>query len=263
MKKHLLRNRHLLLTLLLGLGFLWGGTGIQWNRPLLHPDGLSTLGELFLTMITPDLSANILVLGLRGAWRTLAYATCGMSLAGLLGIPLGILASGTPVGNDGVGWVLTGALRPVLGLMRSIHELVWAWLFVAAFGLTPLAAVAAIAIPYSGILGRIFADLLNDVEDEPLRMLRSSGASPLQTFVYGRLPQVVPDLISYGLYRFECAIRSAAIMSFVGLGGLGYQIEISLADLKFSQAWTFVYILILLILAVNLWSSETRRALLR
>jgi len=81
--------------------------------------------------------------------------------------------------------------------------------------------------------------------------------------VYGRLPQVVPDLISYSLYRYECAIRSAAIMSFVGLGGLGYQIEVSLADLKFSQAWTFVYILILLILAVNLWSSETRRALLR
>jgi len=214
-------------------------------------------------MVTPDLSPEILLLGLRGAWRTLVYATCGMTLAILIGFPLGILASGSTARFSETRWILTGTIRPLLGLLRSIHELVWAWIFVAAFGLTPLAAVAAIAIPYGGILGRIFADLLNDVEDKPLRMLRSSGAGPLQTFLYGRLPQVFPDLVSYGFYRFECAIRSAAIMSFVGLGGLGYQIEVSLADLKFSQAWTFVYVLILLILVVNLWSSETRRALLR
>jgi phosphonate transport system permease protein len=260
-KQQLADNRNLLIILALTLGFAWSFTGIQWNRPLTHPDGLSTLGEFVVSMFTPDLSPSILQLGLKASWLTLVYATCGMTLAILIGFPLGILASGTVLREVGQQWVLTGLIRPVLGFMRSIHELVWAWLFVAALGLAPLAAIFAILIPYSGILGRIIADLLNDVPDEPLQSLRSAGAGELQVLIYGRIPHALPDIISYTLYRFECAIRSAAIMSFIGLGGLGYQIEISLADLKFSEAWTFVYCLIALILLVNVWSSETRRAL--
>lgn len=252
---------NLLIVLVLAGGFAWGVTGVDWTRSLVHPDGFNTLLDLLYAMVTPTLSPRILGLALVASWKTLVYATCGMTLAVFVGFPLGVLASGT-LNREGTGqWLLTGALRPVLGFMRSIHELVWAWLFVAAFGLTPLAAVSAIAIPYGGILGRIVADRLNDVPDNTLISLRSAGAGTLQTLLYGRFPDALTDLVSYGLYRFECALRSAAIMSFIGLGGLGYQIEISLDDLKFSEAWTFVYCLILLILAVNVWSSETRRAL--
>lgn len=261
MRTFLHGNRRLFVALILFVGFIWGFTGVDWNRKLLHPNGLVTLFEILTAMVTPDLSPSILFIGLRASWLTLVYATCGMTLALLIGLPLGLLASGTLVKNKTFQWLMTGAVRPVLGFMRSIHELVWAWLFVSAFGLTPLAAIAAIMIPYGGILGRIIADLLNDVPKAPLRVLRSSGAGELQVFLYGRVPQVLADLISYSLYRFECAVRSAAIMSFIGLGGLGYQIEISLNDLNFSEAWTFVYCLILLILLINVWSSETRRAL--
>ncbi|MFB6346833.1 MAG: PhnE/PtxC family ABC transporter permease [bacterium] len=261
MKRRFLRNRNLVIILVLALGFAWSFTGIQWNRPLTHPQGLSTMGEFLLAMVTPELSPSILILGLKASWRTLVFATCGMTLAVVIGFPLGVLASGTLARETRNQWFLTGMIRPVLGFMRSIHELVWAWLFVAALGLAPLAAIFAILIPYAGILGRILADLLNDVPEEPLRSLRSAGASELQVLLYGRIPYAVADIVSYTLYRFECAIRSAAIMSFIGLGGLGYQIEISLADLKFSEAWTFVYCLIALVLFVNIWSSETRRAL--
>lgn len=261
MKRHLLTNRHLIVPVLLGLGFLWGLTGVDWGRSLLHPHGLSTFGEFVYSMITPDLSPSIIVIGLKSAWRTLVYATCGITLALVVGLPLGVLASGTPVRQPTTQWLLTGLFRPLLGFMRSIHELVWAWLFVAAFGLTPMAAIVAIMIPYGGILGRILADLLNDVPQDSLVTLRSAGASERQILLYGRIPHALADLVSYVLFRFECAIRSAAIMSFIGLGGLGYQIEITLDDLKFSQTWTFVYCLILLILLVNVWSSETRRAL--
>lgn len=261
MKQRFRNNRSLLIILTLSFAFFWSLTGIRWDRPLVHPDGISTLGQMLVSMLTPDLSPSLVFIGLKASWRTLVYGTCGMTLAVLIGFPLGVLASGNVVGKNYLKWSLTGIFRPILGFMRSIHELVWAWLFVSAFGLTPLAAIFAIMIPYSGILGRIMSDLLNDVPKEPLRTLKSAGASELQVFLYGRLPHVLPDLVSYALYRFECAIRSAAIMSFIGLGGLGYQIEISLADLKFSEAWTFVYFLILLILLVNIWSSETRKAL--
>ena len=92
----------------------------------------------------------------------------------------------------------------------------------------PFAAIFALAIPYGGILGRIFADMLKDVPGEPIKALKSAGASRLQILVYGYLPLVWADFISYTMYRFECAIRSSAIMSFVGLGGLGFQIQLSL-----------------------------------
>ncbi len=79
--------------------------------------------------------------------------------------------------------------------------------------------------------------------------------------LYGRLPTVWPGMVSYGLYRFECGVRSAAILSFVGLGGLGYQIQLSLDDLRFREVWTFVGCLVLLVIAVDLWSGAIRRRL--
>lgn len=257
------RNNHsLLITALLGGAFVWSLTGVPWSETLIHEGGFSTLLDLLVAMVTPDLSWRILRLGLTASGKTLAYATCGMSLAVILGLPLGVLASGVTFDGHYTRWLATSVFRPILGFMRSIHELVWAWLFVAAFGLTPAAAIFAIMIPYAGILGRILADLLNDVPEQPLQVLRSAGASPRQTFLYGRLPHCLPDVVSYTLYRFECSVRSAAIMSFVGLGGIGYQIQISLDDLHFSETWTFIYTLIGLILLINIWSSETRQALL-
>lgn len=255
-------NRSLLITLLLGAAFIWSLSGIPWDQALIHRGGFNTLLDLLLAMVTPDLSGEILWIGLKATWSTLAYATCGMTLAVLLGLPLGVLASGVTFDGFYSQWLATGIFRPLLGFMRSIHELVWAWLFVAAFGLSPAAAILAIMIPYAGILGRILADLLNDVPEQPLQVLRSAGASPRQTLFYGRLPHSLPDIVSYTLYRFECSVRSAAIMSFVGLGGIGYQIQISLDDLHFSETWTFIYMLIGLILLINVWSSETRQALL-
>ena len=130
-----------------------------------------------------------------------------------------------------------------------------------AFGLSPLAAILAIALPYGGILGRIYADLINDVPDPPLQALRASGASPMRVLLYGRLPMALPELLSYTFYRFECAIRAAAIMSFVGIRGLGYEIQLSLNDLLFSQVWTLLIFLVGIIVVVDAWSTYVRRSL--
>ncbi|MBI4298002.1 MAG: ABC transporter permease subunit, partial [Chloroflexi bacterium] len=151
--------------------------------------------------------------------------------------------------------------RFLLAFLRSVHELVWAWLFVVAIGLSPMAAVLALAIPYGGILGRIYSEILTDVPPQPLRALRAVGASPWKVLLYGRLPMALPDMLSYTYYRLECGIRAVAIMSFVGIGGLGYQIQLSLADLHYDQVWTLLYFLVALIVLVDLWSSVVRRRL--
>ncbi|WP_180953634.1 PhnE/PtxC family ABC transporter permease [Bacillus sp. T33-2] len=254
-------HKRKILSLFLFLVFIWSLFAVNWNADLLHAGGLHAAAQIFEALFRPDLSADILKLAIESSWITLAYATAGMSLALALAFFLGIMASGVLASGSRSRFVVKGTFRGLLGFMRAIHELVWAWLFVASFGLSPYAAVFALAIPYGGILGRIFADMLNDAPEEPVKALRASGASKLQLLLYGYLPQVRSGIISYSMYRFECAVRSSAIMSFIGLGGLGYQIQLSLDDLQYSEVWTFMFFLIALVVFIDYWSSLLRRRL--
>lgn len=260
MKASLLESRRLLSFVLIG-AFLWSLLNVNWAQDLVHPSGWEALGQIALALFRTQLSPDILSAGVQASWTTVAYAVAGMTLAIAIGLPLGVIASGVLTRARWLRRLNVGAARFVLAFFRSIHELVWAWLFVTAVGLSPIAAVLALGIPYGGILGRIYAELLQDVPKGPLRALRGAGASEWRAFWYGRLPMALPDMVSYTFYRLECGIRSAAILSFVGLGGLGYQIQISLADLNYSRMWTFVLFLILLVLLVGGWSGIVRRRL--
>lgn len=252
-----------LLSLLLVGAVIWSLSSIDWDGPLFHTGGASAALRFLLALFPPDLSPVFLGIVFRAIWQTLAFALAGMTIAVVLGLPLGILASGALVSPESRlrGPVVVG-VRLLLGAMRSIHELVWAVLFVAAVGLSPLAGILALALPYAGILGRIYADFLVGTPQEPLVALRSSGASSWQLLIYGRLPMCLPDLVSYTFYRFECSIRSAAILSFVGIRGIGYEIQLSLGDLLFSQVWTLLLALLAIVALVDLWSGSVRRSLL-
>lgn len=252
-------HKRKILTIFLLLIFAWSLFAVEWGPDVMHSGGLSTAGEIFAAIFQPDLSADIIAIAIEASWLTLAYATAGMSLALILALIFGILASGVLATGNRSLTLMKGSFRGVLGFMRAIHELVWAWLFVASFGLSPYAAIFALAIPYGGILGRIFADMLNDGPEEPIKALRAAGASKLQCLFYGYLPSVKASMISYTMYRFECAIRSSAIMSFVGLGGLGYQIQLSLNDLNYNEVWTFMYFLIILVVLIDGWSNLLRK----
>jgi phosphonate transport system permease protein len=254
-------HNRFILTLVLAAVFVWSLLSIQWGTDLFHAGGIPTMLQIFEGLIHPDLSTEVLSLGIESTWITLAYAVAGMSLAIMYAFIVGILASGVLTTKKTSRMISKVFFRGILGFTRSIHELIWAWLFVAAVGLSPFAAIFALAIPYGGILGRIFADMLNDVSEQPIKVLKSAGATRLQTLIYGYLPLIWADMISYTMYRFECAIRSSAIMSFVGLGGLGYQIQLSLADLKYDQVWSYVFFLIGLVLVVDIWSNFVRKGL--
>lgn len=248
-----------LLTVLLLAAFAWSFTNVDWDRPVFHAGGLRAIGEIAAAFFSPTLSGGLLVDALDETWTTLAYAVAGMTVALAIGFPAGVIASGTVTRTPWLRRLNIGAARGLLAFLRAIHELVWAWLFVAAIGLSPMAAVLALGIPYGGILGRIYAELLQDVPEAPLRALRSAGAREWRVLLYGRLPMALPDMVSYGFYRLECGIRAAAIMSFVGLGGLGQQIQLSLDDLNYERMWTFAYFLIGLIVLVDVWSTLFRR----
>lgn len=256
-----MKNKKLFLSLALVIVFLLSLTSIQWSKELLHSGGSTTLWQIFKSLFQPDLSISTLKLAIESTWITLAYAVTGISLALLIAFILGILASGILFKSAFGRFLSFGVFRGILGLMRAIHELVWAWLFVAAIGLSPFAAIFALAIAYGGALGRVFADILNDVTQEPINALKSSGATKLQILLYAYLPITASNMLSYSMYRFECAIRSSAIMSFVGLGGLGYQIQLSLSELRYNEVWTFMFFLVLLVALVDIWSNMLRKRL--
>lgn len=261
LKQSLNFHKRNILTLLMILVFLFSLSSVNWGPDLLHSGGKATIIQIVKAFFNPELSSDIIKLAIESTWLTLAYAVAGMSLAIIIALIFGILASGVLTSNNYTKSISMTVFRGVLGFMRAIHELVWAWLFVASIGLSPFAAIFALAIPYGGTLGRVFADILNDVSKEPIKALKSSGASKLQILFYGYLPIAIPNMISYTMYRFECAIRSSTIMSFVGLGGLGYQINLSLNDLKYNEVWTFMFFLIALVVLIDIWSNLLRKRL--
>jgi phosphonate transport system permease protein len=254
-------RKKLLLNLLIVLIFLWSMTTVNWGNDLIRPAGAVLIWEIVKGILQPNLSADILTLAIQSTWLTVVYATCALTLAIVFGFIFGVLASGALTKSRWARRMSVVFFRGILNFTRAIHELVWAWIFVASFGLSPYAGILAMAIPYAGILGRILADAINDVPDEPIQALRAAGANQWQCMIYGYLPYVWTEMISYTMYRYECAIRSSAIMSFVGLGGLGYQIQLSLADLRFDEVWTFLFFLVLIVVLVDIWSSLLRKSI--
>lgn len=251
-----------ILTLILVSAFLWSSIRIfNTDQTLISYDGISTLFNFLWSVFYLDVTPEFLVICLKAVVQTILYAFGGLSLAIIIAIPIGILSSGTCIHNKYVNNTVVTTLRLVLACTRSIHELIWALLLVSIIGLSPMVAVLALTIPYVGILGRIFAEQLRDVPQQPIRLLLSNGASYTKAVMYGRIPLAMPNIISYIFYRLECGIRSAAIMSFIGIQGIGYQIHLSLLDLRFGQVWTGLICLTILVVVVDAWSSIVRKAL--
>jgi ABC-type phosphate/phosphonate transport system permease subunit len=221
----------------------------------------------------PEGTPPLWLQALGGARRTLVFAAAGMSLALVIGAVLGFFGSsawwaGDPVARERGGAVrlrhalapaVWAATRVVIVGMRSVHELLWAVLFLAAFGLNHATAVVAIAIPYGGTLAKIFSEMIDEAPPDAANALRAAGASPLQVFCFGLVPRALPDVSAYAFYRFECAVRSSAVLGFFGFPTLGYFVAASFENLHFGEVWSYLYTLAALVVAIELWSSALRR----
>ncbi len=201
------------------------------------------------------------------AGNTVIFAATAMSVALVGGIILGFLGSSVWWDRPGMssqrfGPGVTAVARTLMTLMRSIHELVWAVFLLAALGMGELVAVIAIAIPYTGTLGKIFSEMLDEAPGEAADSLRLAGAPLGSWYLFGLVPGALPDMLAYAFYRFECALRSSAVLGFFGFPTLGYFISASFENLYFQEVWTYLYVLMALILLVDWWSGRLRRAVL-
>ncbi len=221
----------------------------------------------------PEGTAPLLVKVALAVVRTVVFAAAGMSLSLVVGLLLGFLGATSWWADDGectcnAWWrkvrcyampAIYGGVRVVIALMRSVHELLWAVLFLAAFGLNSFSAVVAIAIPYGGTLAKVFSEMLDECPRDSARSLRAIGADSVQVFAWGLLPRAMPDMSAYAFYRFECAIRSSAVLGFFGYPTIGYYLKLSAENLHYREVWTYLYALCALVLLFELWSSQLRR----
>jgi phosphonate transport system permease protein len=233
---------------------------IQWAA-FLAPDALSKMGEFLAGFVPPDLSVPFLRRVGLAAFETLAMSLVGTVLAAAFGLALALPASHrTAAGRI---TVVREASRLVLNVLRSIPELVWAAMLVIAAGLGPFPGTLALALHTTGVLGRLFADALENVAPHPANALRENGSSAAVAFLYAKLPQASPQFMSYALYRWENNIRAATVLGVVGAGGLGQLLYFHMSLFHFQQVATVLGAMLLLVALVDGLSFAARRRLTR
>ncbi|MEB3280706.1 MAG: ABC transporter permease subunit [Lyngbya sp.] len=246
------------------ISLIWSlQTAGVFKQEFVNLGGLSLVQQFLYAAFSPELSPEFLQLTLEASLKTLSFAVCGTVFSILIGLICGLFSSeiwwrslspqlfGTP-------WLF---MRSLLAIPRSIHEAIWGLFFVNIFGLDPLVAIFAIAIPFGTITAKVFSEILDETPRQALTALLSSGVSPLNAFLYTLFPQAFLNLLSYTFYRFECSIRSATLLGIIGAGGLGYQILLSLQSLRYHQVWTLLIALVILTGLTDLWSSTLRHRL--
>ena len=232
---------------ILWLGFAGAVVFSLWwidATPMRIVNGLSKLGMLVGLMVPPrpgdglwDFSYAML--------ETLAMAFLGTIIAAVVAVPLGFLGAKNIVPN----WVFHFTIRRGFDAFRGIDGLVWALIFVSAVGLGPFAGVLAIAVGDMMVLGKLFAEAIENVDKKPVDGVRASGGGGLHVVRLGVLPQVFPVMTSHVLYFFESNVRSATILGIVGAGGIGLQLSDRIRINNWQQA-AFIILMILVTVAV-------------
>src|SRR5262249_33883053 len=267
-----LRRLATLLVSVVALALCWRAAEIRPSA-LFAPDAIASIGTFLRGLFPPDLSPEFLRVVAAAIGRTLTIAIAGTTLSIIIGLPLGLLATATLYRR---GVLLAGepksagqlllsgfsrAIRALLGFLRAVPDLMWGLLFVVAVGLGSLAGTMALAVSYCGVLGRVYADVFEDVDPRPLEALHATGATRAQVFLHAIWPQAAPSVIAYTLYSFECCVRAASVLGFIGAGGIGYEINLSMRLFEYGQVFTLITAFIMLVAATDALSRFLRRRL--
>lgn len=246
----------------------WRGSQVDLGT-LFGGEALRQIVAYVARLFPPDLSAVALGDAAAGAWETFAISLLGSVLSVCMAFPLalgatrtilyrGVLYEGqrlSPAARAGRRAVFA-ASKTLLAVFRTVPEIVWALIFVFVVGLGPFPGVLALGIHTGGVLGKLFGEVLEDVDPRPLEALQATGASRLSIVLYGILPQALPQFVSYALYRWEVNIRAAAIMGFVGAGGLGQRVWVAISLFQEHQLLTLIlaiYVMVTLVDALSAW----------
>ena len=234
---------------------------------LFEANSLRISARFIGSFFPPAMEFEFLALVARETWRTVAIATAGITLALLIAVPLTLLStrvlsiSALSGRMATLPFVLRQAVRWLLIVLRSVPELVWALVFVRVVGLGPTSGVLAIALTYGGMLGKVYSEILESGEPQATQTLLRNGSGRVQAFFYALLPGSSAELVSYTVYRWECAIRSSVVLGFVGAGGLGQQLDNSMKMFNGGEVATLLLVFMALVALADRVSAWLRKGL--
>lgn len=241
------------IVVLVGMSF-WS-LDLQWAQFMSAP-AIAKMGKFLGELLQPEGNAAFLKKLFHATLETLAMSAVGTILAVILGLALALPASKTFDGDPARWRTVT---RLLLNALRSIPELIWATLLLIAAGLGPFAGTLALGLHTSGVLGRLFAESIENAPPGPAFALRVRGVPEGRIFLYATLPQVLPQLLSYTLYRWENNIRAAAILGVVGAGGLGQMLAFHMGLFQMGETSSVLMAMLALVALVDGLSFASRR----
>lgn len=232
---------------------------LQWAK-FLSVESAQRMGRFLGELLSPATQPAFLGKLAWASLETIAMSALGTLLAVIAGLALALPASRTHAG-DPARW--RAATRLILNGLRSIPELVWAALLIISAGLGPFAGTLALGLHTTGVLGRLFAEAIENAPPGPAFALRVQGVPAGRVFLYATLVQILPQLLSYTLYRWENNIRAAAVLGVVGGGGLGQMLAFHMGLFHMNETSSILIAMILLVAMVDLLSYLSRRLLQR
>jgi len=234
---------------------VWWSVGATGIGPTDLVEGRAGGLRLARAFLRPDLSLELLRTVAAAALETLHISIAGLLLAVLAGLPLAALIAGNLEPHP---LVRRGAIV-LAAALRGVPELLWALVFVATVGLGPAAGVYAIGIHGAGLLAKLASEQLEAVDPAPVEAIRMAGAGRLGVAALAVVPQARAGLASLVLYLWECNIRTATVVGFVGAGGIGGALDIALRLFRYEELSTLVLAVLALILVVDGLSRAVRR----
>jgi phosphonate transport system permease protein len=245
------RFHHIVIAALIIAFLLWCANGVNL-RPRETFNAVPVIVDYFGRMWPPKW--NFFSEIWKPAIETLYVALWGNVLATIVGVPLGLLAASHVSSSR----IVRSSAMGILNVFRSISELIWAILFVAAVGLGPFPGALALGMNYGGILGRLYAEAIENVDKGPIEAMEATGATRLQVIMFAIIPQVLPQFVSYNLYWFEVGVRSATVLGMVGAGGIGFELITAIRLFEWREVGLILLFILAMVTVIDLASTYIR-----
>lgn len=231
--------------------YIWSAFGVNLSLTNFI-DGIPNIADFLSRMFPPD--PSILSSMIKPTVETIQISVWGTTIAIVLSIPLGLLAARNITPNT----FCYNVSRQILNFLRATSEFIFALVFVSAVGLGPFPGVLALAFHSAGMLGKFYAEAIENIDKGVIEALEATGAHKPQIIVFGIVPQILPEFLTYNLYRWEHNLRQATVLGIVGAGGLGFELITSLRLFKYRETATILIIILVTVIIMDFANGKIR-----